>query len=329
MFRLFKKKEKKGKLAVLGHEGNDLERLVFAQGEDIPRRANGTWYRGEHTNFIASKKNLAEKDAVQKYILKGWEPERPFITKQDVITAFGSCFAEHITNHLHCRGYNIMARNLSVHSHVIRFGEGMVNTYAIRQQFEWAYENKSFSDDLWHDSSGRIVEYNERVRAETQKIFEETEVFILTLGLSEVWHNKKTGEVFWRAIPKDQFNPDVHGFRVTTVEENLQNLAEIYGIIRKHRPSSTIVITLSPVPLVATFRPVSCMTANSVSKAILRVAVDELIRMHQGDKKLFYFPSYEIVKEYIKDPYEDDNRHVRKEVVKTIMTTFEHAYCVG
>ena len=44
--------------------------------------------------------------------------------------------------------------------------------------------------------------------------------------------------------------------------------------MRKHVPHASVVLTLSPVPLAATFRGVSCVTANAASKATLRAAVD-------------------------------------------------------
>jgi hypothetical protein len=149
-------------------------------------------------------------------------------------------------------------------------------------------------------------------------------VFILTLGLSEVWYDKTTGDVFWRAIPSDSFDAGRHGFRVSTVAENLDNLRTIVALVRKHRPGARVVLTLSPVPLVATFRPVSCVSANSVSKSVLRVAIDELMR--EGVPGLYYFPSYEIVTSYFRDPYALDNRHVRPEVVATIMAAFARHY---
>jgi hypothetical protein len=87
-----------------------------------------------------------------------------------------------------------------------------------------------------------------------------------------------------------------------------------------------VIFTLSPVPLIATFRPVSCISANSVSKAVLRVAVDELMRENRADDRLFYFPSFEIVTGYFRDPYTRDNRHVRPRVVQTIMEAFARHY---
>jgi hypothetical protein len=71
-------------------------------------------------------------------------------------------------------------------------------------------------------------------------------------------------------------------------------------------------------------RPVSCITANSASKSILRVAVDELMRNNMN--KVFYWPSYEIVKEFHVDSYMEDGRHIKPEIVKQIMRLFHKYY---
>lgn len=164
------------------------------------------------------------------------------------------------------------------------------------------------------------------MRERTRAIFDKTDVFVITLGLSEVWYNKQTGDVFWRAIPRSKFDPSRHGFKVTTVAENVDNLNTVHRIILQRRPNARIVFTLSPIPLLATFRPVSCVTANSVSKAILRVAIDEFFRAHADDRRLFYFPSFEIAKDYVDHPFRGDNRHVRKNVLNTIMDNFARFY---
>jgi hypothetical protein len=306
----------------------DPDILLVEVGRD--RYTEGReWYRGEHVNYMPSRTNLFERNAIDDYLLKGWLPEQPFISKDHYITAFGSCFAVNVSNYLLRRGYRVFDES-SGHAaaYVIRCGEGMVNTFAVTQQFQWAYGEKEFDESLWFDESGREASYDARIRERTRAIFDKTDVFLITLGLSEVWYSKQTGDVFWRAIPRSKFDPSRHGFKVTTVAENLQNLNTIYRIIRERRPNACIIFTLSPVPLLATFRPVSCITANSVSKSILRVALDEFHRSHEPDKQLFYFPSFELVKDYFRDPFRGDNRHVRGKVVDRIMDNFAKHYLV-
>ena len=302
---------------------------VVAERNEHVARFHGTWYRGENTNFIPSKAELREPDAVERFLLHGWLPISPFITKASRITSFGSCFALYLTEHLHAAGYNVLGKHLDLHSHIIRFGEGIVNTFAIRQQLEWALDGKEMPDNLWYGPNKEVALVDPAIRAETKQIIESTDVFVFTLGLSEIWYDKVSGEAFWRAIPKDMFDETRHGFRVSSCEENFDNLARIRALIRARRPAAKIVFTLSPMPLMATFRPVSCLTASSVSKAILRVAIDQLMRDHSGDTDLFYFPSYEIVRDFFTDPFEDDNRHPKPETIRFVMNTFERHYCVA
>ena len=78
----------------------------------------------------------------------------------------------------------------------------------------------------------------------------------------------------------------------------------------------------------ATFRNQSCITANSVSKSILRVALDNVLTKYKEDDQIYYFPSYEITKDYLVDPFKDDNRHMKDENVSFIMKIFEKNYCL-
>ena len=301
-----------------------MGRVVWNDGRSS---ANDSWYRGEHTNFIADKINLKEDDAIRKYILHGWLPEKPFITKDNLITAFCSCFAQNVQNYLNKNGYKTSGHRFSTDAYIVKCGAGINTTFAMRQQFEWAFEDKTFSKDLWYDGDKILNEQRNDIKEYTKKTFQNTDVFVLTLGLSEVWYNKQTNEVFWRGIPKSQFNPDIHGFKVSSFKENYDNLEVIYNLIRKHKPNSTIIFSVSPVPLIATFRPNSCITSNSVSKAILRTAVDELYR-NKDDDNLYYWPSYEVVTDFYTDSYVEDNRHPKQEIIDTIMGEFGKAYLI-
>lgn len=301
---------------------------IYYETGGTKRKAHATWYRGETTNFFPDKKAIAKLNAVDEYVGKGWFPDAPFITREHYITAFGSCFASEVTKYLYREGYQVFGRDMKLNSYVVRSGEGIVNSAAIRQQFEWAFEGKAPKIELWHDKEGIPGDYSDEVRQATRAIFEKSDIFILTLGLSEVWYDKPTGEIFWRAIPKRDFDAERHGFRVLGAVENLDNLRRTYQLIRAHRPDATVIITLSPVPLAATFRPVSCITASSVSKASLRVAIDELMREvgPSAESKLYYFPSYEMVTSFLPNPMKDDFRHPTEESVEFIMQTFKRNF---
>ncbi|WP_174299388.1 GSCFA domain-containing protein [Caulobacter sp. S45] len=288
---------------------------------------HGSWYRGEHTNFIPSKADLKEPLALDRYVLAGWEPPAPFIRRQSCVLAFGSCFAANVTKHLARRGYSVLGNDLTLQTHIIRFAEGMVSTHSMLQQFQWAFEGRQFPPNIWISKDKEIADLTPAVRDQTRRLIEATDVFVLTLGLSEIWYDKPSGEAFWRAIPKAFYDPERHGFRVSTVEENSRNIRDILDIIARARPGAKVVLTLSPVPLMATFRPISCITASSVSKAILRVGIDQV--MSEARPNVHYFPSYEMVLSAYDAPFQEDNRHPRDEIVSEVMDVFERFYCLS
>ncbi|RMD94454.1 MAG: hypothetical protein D6811_02805 [Alphaproteobacteria bacterium] len=310
-------------------EATGMQQLVL-QRTTRHTREHRTWFRGESTNFNPKAAQMVGVDAVREHVLHGWAPEKPLITPSTQITAFGSCFAANISRWLSARNFNVLnSREEAKAAYVVSMGEGMVNSFVIRQQFEWAWENKVFEEPLWHGYNAEEYGYDEAVRLETKRIFDETEVFILTFGLSEVWYDEPTGNVFWRTIPKDVYDPARHKFRVSSVEENRENMLAIYELIRKHRPEAKIIFTLSPIPLIATFRDVSCLTANSVSKSVLRVAIDEVMREKGEEGFLYYWPSYEIITDVFRLPYRADRRHPVPQTLDFIMTLFEHVWCKG
>lgn len=136
--------------------------IPYTLGADpTPRQAHPSWYRGPNCNFVPSRANLAEPDAIDRYVLAGSTPPAPFIRRDQVITAFGSCFAAHLSAYLRKHGFTTgeslvegpLLADFS-DSHVVRFGAGIVNTFALRQQFEWALAGARFDEDLWFDKRG-------------------------------------------------------------------------------------------------------------------------------------------------------------------------------
>ena len=293
------------------------------------KKMSSSFFRGEKgVQYNPYKKDYGDDFFLKKYVLEGWAPNQPVIDNHTQITAFGSCFAQHISNHLANRKYNLTSQK-SPDIYISYMGEGMVNVYAIAQQFEWALDNKKIPDGLWHGYKAEDYGVDETVRLNTKKALLETDFFILTLGLSEVWEDVETGEIFWRAVPLSKFDKKRHRFRVLSMNETKQQIAKLYSIIRKKIPSAKVLFTLSPVPLAATFRPISCITANSISKSILRASLDEFFRENSGDlgQKLFYFPSYEVISELFFDRFDDDGRHPKSEIIELIMNMFEGVFC--
>ncbi|HEY1961408.1 MAG TPA: GSCFA domain-containing protein [Rhizomicrobium sp.] len=298
-------------------------------GLATPNRKRPKFHRGDVVNYNPKIDDYRSPTFLQDYLLRGWLPEAPFVTRETKVTAFGSCFAANITRHLAAIGYDLSSsRDPDIY--ISRIGDGMVNTPAIQGQFEWALENKKPPENLWHGFDAEKFGLDESIRLRTREIFLTTDLFIITLGLSEIWYDEETGSTFWRAVPEEFFDPARHKFRVLSMEETKAGIAEMYRLIRTHVPKAKVLFTVSPIPLSATFRSVSCLTANAVSKAVIRAALDEFLRSKPDlNRKLFYFPSMELVQFGFINPWNDDVRHPKSYVLDTVMKTFEAAYCVG
>src|SRR5690242_15321779 len=72
--------------------------------------ASYTWFRGEHCNFNPQQKNLRTARDIAAHVLAGWIPETPLIGPETRIAAFGSCFAQHISEWLGERNFSILTR---------------------------------------------------------------------------------------------------------------------------------------------------------------------------------------------------------------------------
>jgi hypothetical protein len=288
-------------------------------------KPGASFYRGDTINIGPRRPDFDSEKGIPGFILKGWMPEKPFLGPDTNIVAFGSCFASNIGKYLQNLGYDIPTARAGK-AYVQAIADGLVNVFAICQQFEWAWEGKVPTVDLWHGWNAEEFGYDEEVRLATKALFDRADAFILTFGLSEIWYDEPSGETFWRAVPENKFDKTRHKFRVATYAETAERLRRIYDLIRKHRPSATIIFTLSPIGLAATFRNVSCVTANAVSKALLRAAIDELHRA-VSDPNFYYFPAYEVVMNAFRSPFTSDTRHPHIHVIQANMKAFERYFC--
>lgn len=138
---------------------------VYATGAgDEVRTAWVDWYRGPpgSARYLPSLLTLREPRALEEFVLQGWAPGRPLIGRESLVTALGSCFADEIRLWLRARGFRVNEdfRSGSSYPHVedstvplLQCSAGLVNTFVLLQQFEWAFEGRNFEDDLWCSSS--------------------------------------------------------------------------------------------------------------------------------------------------------------------------------
>jgi hypothetical protein len=151
-------------------------------------------------------------------------------------------------------------------------------------------------------------------------------VVIMTLGLNEVWFDGKSGSYLNCAPSYASTRREVgrYSVKVTDVAENLDELSRIRGMVKTFNPDAKIIVTVSPVPMGATFSGTDVAIANTRSKSVLRVAAEQFAQEHDD---VDYFPSYDIVSLAPRsDAYGVDCLHVTNAVVGRIMKMFLSSY---
>jgi GSCFA family len=280
----------------------------------------------------------------------------PFtISPSTAVATVGSCFAQHISRTLVQEGFHYLVtepepvspdntqRGSATFS--ARFG----NVYTIRQLlqlFDRAYGLFAPVDSVWRREDGAFVDpFRPRIEAAgyptaaaalaerkkhlafVRRMFEKCEVLIFTLGLTEGWASEIDNAVVPLAPGVAGTGPDPDSYKFTNFPVDHMN-ADLLAFIDKLRlvnSSARVILTVSPVPLVATYEPRHVLVSNTYSKSALRV-VAEVVSQSRTD--VAYFPSFEIITGLHQRSrfYGDDLREVTPAGVANVMTLFKRHY---
>jgi hypothetical protein len=152
-------------------------------------------------------------------------------------------------------------------------------------------------------------------------------VFVFTLGLTEAWRSKVDGSVFPVApgVAGGSFDPTLHEFVNFPVQEVESDLLAFLAKLKQKNPTVKILLTVSPVPLVATYEDRHVLVSTTYSKAVLRVAAEAATAQYGW---VDYFPSYEIITGSFNQGqyYADDFREVNPAGVAHVMRCFQKHY---
>lgn len=249
---------------------------------------------------------------------------RFLIDPQAKVATAGSCFAQHIARQLSQIGFNYLVtedgddlpnqerrdRQFGVYS--ARFGN-IYTTAQLRQLFEEAFGTRVPAERVWQRADGAFVDpYRQQVEPAgfaspealladrathleaVRRMFCECDILIFTLGLTEGWRSRVDGSVFPLApgVAAGAFDPEAHEFVNFGVDQVHADLRAFLLALREVNPGAKILLTVSPVPLIATYEPRSVLCSTVYSKSVLRVAA-EMARAEFSH--VDYFPSFEIV----------------------------------
>lgn len=257
------------------------------------------------------------------------------LTKDDKVATAGSCFAQHLAKALQRSGlqYYVPEAGDPAHGYGMysaRYGN-IYTTAQLNQLIDRAYGRFSPVDVAWQKDAITYVDpfrpempledrsSVEAIKASRDKLFgfvrsmiETMDYFVFTLGLTEAWRSKVDGAVFPLApgVAAGEMDFDKYEFVNFTTDEVTRDLMEAISKIRAINPRVKFILTVSPVPLAATYESRHVLVSTTYSKSVLRVAAEAATK---ATHDVFYFPSYEIITGNFNRGayYEDDLREVK------------------
>ena len=273
----------------------------------------------------------------------------------NIVTA-GSCFAQHISRHLKANGYLVVdaepaPKTLPAELHA-NFGYGLYsgrygNIYTMRQLLQLAKEsfgqhvpgeiiwekNGRYYDALrpniepeGFDSPAEVILQRSHHIERMRKLFTEADVIVFTLGLTEAWTHKLSGTVFPTAPGSiaGEFDAEKYEFVNFSFSEIIGDFNEFKRLVQSNQNpdrKARFLLTVSPVPLTATYSGQHVLTATTYSKSVLRAVAGQLF---SRQKDVDYYPSFEIINNCWTRGifYENNLRSVTQEGVNIAMRVF-------
>ncbi len=250
---------------------------------------------------------------------------RGWLHHSDSVVLLGSCFSDNIGAKMHgafinatvnpmgtlynpmsiTRGVTLLMAGQPVAGQDLFMQGGVWNSYDFHSRHslpdkQAAIDHMSRCIEMGHDALKRAS------------------LLTVTLGTAMVYRLRSTGEVVANChkVPQHEFTR-----KMVTTGEAVQALDDLLTRVHAFNPELRVILTVSPIRHIA-----DGLDTNSLSKALLRVAIHEAMAAHSD--YCDYFPAYEIMLDDLRDYrfYSSDMVHPSDMAVEYIWQAFQATY---
>lgn len=238
---------------------------------------------------------------------------------------FGSCFSENIGNLLLANKFDVDLNPFGI----------LYNPLSISIAFDRLLSGEAFNEwdltireGIYHsflhhgafssaDPQVCLRRINDRFETASARVAQ-TDVFFVTFGTAYVFRSKTTGNVVGNC---HKFPSDFFSRSVLSVTEIVAEWSKLIGEILQLQPDSKFVFTVSPIR-----HWKDGAHQNQVSKSILHLSIDELMKIHSDSVR--YFPAYELMMDDLRDYrfYASDMMHPSETAIEYIWERFRETY---
>ncbi len=301
--------------------------------------ANDAWLNVNERNDLSRWKSVILRATRPALLARG--EKRIEISREDDIFCIGSCFAKNIEMRLVEAGCRVLS-----HPNFAPPGDDpfaalpfVFNVRSMVNELRWGLlDAKPTPEDAFvtdpsgyvHDPHSGIsrapLDAAQRRRAgvtANMRRIRDCRVIVMTLGLVEAWYDCKIGMYVNSTLPRFvmDLEPERYVLRVLSYTDCVEGLEECYDLLRGHgHPDFQLFLSVSPVPLAATFTQHDVLVANTYSKATQVAAARDFAARHANVQ---YVPSYEgVMNSARRLAWKTDLRHVTDEMVGQVTSAF-------
>jgi hypothetical protein len=157
-----------------------------------------------------------------------------------------------------------------------------------------------------------------------KELFLNADVLVFTLGLTETWIRKSDAAILPIApgVVAGKYDENLYEFKNFSFQETYESLLLLLNRLQAVNSNCKVLLTVSPVPLAATYEQKHIAVASMASKATLRAVAEQITQTYSHVE---YFPSFEIffTPGIGAGYFEYDARHVKPEGVAHAMRLFQ------
>lgn len=224
-------------------------------------------------------------------------PFSPPITYEDKILLSGSCFTEHIGGYLAAHKFQTLLNPSGILFEPQKVCKSIIDYIENKIYVE---SDLIYDQELWHSwdhhsvfsnpSPERVLEGINQASTRAHQFLKQADWLILTFGSSFYYTYKPTGRIVANChkFPGKDFEK-----KLGTIEETVTAIDTLLYRLRHFNPGIKIIFTISPVRHVR-----DGLIENNRSKARLIEAVHHVVEKFD---RLYYFPSYELVIDVLRD----------------------------
>ena len=250
---------------------------------------------------------------------------RSWLHHSDSVVLLGSCFSDNMGGKMHGALINALVNPMGTLYNPMSIASGVQRLIECRPM---AGQELFMQSGVWNsydfhsryslpDKLVTLDRMNQRIEL-GHKTLRQAQLLTITLGTAIVYRLRSTGQVVANChkVPQHEFER-----KMESVPEMAQVLDGMLTALHQFNPNLRIIFTVSPIRHIA-----DGLDVNSLSKASLRVAIQNAIVSHQ--EYCDYFPAYEIMLDDLRDYrfYTSDMVHPSDVAVEYIWQAFQATY---